>query len=669
IFASLLLASSLFQLNYYNDNESVNEINSEFTKTNINSNTLYSSQKLQTQEITQKVSFSNIDANLKEQLTSVPKGSSSIKAQTTNTFQVNDTLTFWAVDYGLLSSGWENSFYQTNATVKAVSNHSYVFIEDNLLGTYDEAFAQDMANEFESNIWDSEVPYFGVPPDVDGNGKVSIFIMDILDGLSGGSYIAGVFLRIHQYDPALHSSDPILKNSMFMEIVHIDKRSITDGEAFGTLAHEFQHLIHYNSDPDETVWIDEAASTFASLKAGYYSDVDEYFSNSDSNYFLFNTDRSLTFWASDLHDYATAFLFFLYLNDRFGPNVIGEITNSSLIDRNSIESILQNNYGYSGDFSDIFRDWTIANALDLDDSSEYGYSSENFTARVPLKTTFYPRVFSESVTFWGTDMFEFSAPSTPSNMKIYFTGETNKDFILTTLSYSSEFNNWTVGSYNSNEFENNEGQILIQNFSSNKISKLLLLVSSIEDISPGVTTVETEESVDYDLLIELSSTEILYSDFNYHIENQTVMMNGIVIADPISLWNISNVVYANYSIVNSINQEIVLGFSNNLTFNDNFSYFELLQNVSNLDQGSYQIVILISNGTLELELFSPVFIVLGGTSSQTSFPSSSNPTTTVSNESSTNKPSITTSDLNLGLFLITLFVISLALSFRRRKKI
>ncbi|KKK61633.1 hypothetical protein LCGC14_3012390 [marine sediment metagenome] len=123
--------------------------------------------------------------------------------------------------------------------------------------------ADAFANEFETNIWDSEVPYFGVPPDVDGDGKITVFIMDIEDGLSGSSYIAGVFLRLHEYDPASFPSDPIIQHSMLMEIVHIDTQAISSGNANGTLAHEFQHLIHFNSDPDETLWIDEAAATFA----------------------------------------------------------------------------------------------------------------------------------------------------------------------------------------------------------------------------------------------------------------------------------------------------------------------------------------------------------------------------------------------------------------------
>ncbi|OLS23479.1 MAG: Neutral metalloprotease precursor [Candidatus Heimdallarchaeota archaeon LC_3] len=232
--------------------------------------------------------------------------------QSVNTdFQVDDELTFWAVDYGLLSTtgNWATSFYETNATVRATSTHSVIFVENTLLGTHDKTFAEGFANEFETNIWDSEVPYFGVPPDVDGDGKISVFIMDIEDGLSGSSYIAGVFLRLHEYDPASFPSDPIIQHSMLMEIVHIDTQAISSGNANGTLAHEFQHLIHFNSDPDETLWIDEAAATYSSYKAGYFSDVDEYFSNSDSTYFLYNTDSSLTYWESNLRDYATSFLF------------------------------------------------------------------------------------------------------------------------------------------------------------------------------------------------------------------------------------------------------------------------------------------------------------------------------------------------------------------------
>ena len=41
------------------------------------------------------------------------------------TYDVGDTLSFWAYDYGFYSG-----YYQTSATCQAVSDHMYIFVED-----------------------------------------------------------------------------------------------------------------------------------------------------------------------------------------------------------------------------------------------------------------------------------------------------------------------------------------------------------------------------------------------------------------------------------------------------------------------------------------------------------------------------------------------------------
>src|SRR3990172_1347430 len=104
-------------------------------------------------------------------------------------------------------------------------------------------------------------PYFGVPPDVDGNGRVVVVLMDIVDGLSGSTFLAGVFLHLNQL--AFSGGCAVTGFSNHMDMVFVDTKAAQQGTALGTLAHEFQHLIHYQSDEDETVWIDEAAATYA----------------------------------------------------------------------------------------------------------------------------------------------------------------------------------------------------------------------------------------------------------------------------------------------------------------------------------------------------------------------------------------------------------------------
>src|SRR3990172_4304494 len=106
------------------------------------------------------------DLNVRESL-------SETTAPITNNFQINDTATLWGVDYGQASSfscSTTSFFYEFNATVKSLSIHSFVLVEDSQLALYG-SLADNLSAAFEA-IWSSEVPYFGVPPDVDGNGRV-----------------------------------------------------------------------------------------------------------------------------------------------------------------------------------------------------------------------------------------------------------------------------------------------------------------------------------------------------------------------------------------------------------------------------------------------------------------------------------------------------------------
>ncbi|OLS16430.1 MAG: hypothetical protein HeimC3_54820 [Candidatus Heimdallarchaeota archaeon LC_3] len=276
-----------------------------------------------------------------------------------------------------------------------------------------------------------------------------------------------------------------------------------------------------------------------------------------------------------------------------------------MIDKSSILDILQTNYGYTGNFIDIFTDWTIANTLDIEGSVEYGYDNFNLSARIPTKIFNYPKTYSESVTYWGTDIYEFSATSSPSNLKIEFFGDITGDFSISTLTYSTKYSNWTINSFKSSSIENNELHLFISKFTLNDNSKVILLISSVDGLSSGVDVVnEVDFQNDYNLYAELASIEIIYNQFDS--SDNLVIMKGIVVEDPLNLWNESSIVYANYSIVN-LDSNKTIKHSQNLTYNVISSTYELEVSKSLLLPGTYQIRIFISNSTTVLELLSPEF--------------------------------------------------------------
>ena len=87
--------------------------------------------------------------------------------------------------------------------------------------------------------------------------------------------------------------------------------------ARGTLAHEFQHLIHWGHDPDEEIWLNEGMSGYAEALAG--------FPEADSTVvdaFLQRPGAGLTGWDNQAWNYGSTYLFSAFLAERYGGDLI-----------------------------------------------------------------------------------------------------------------------------------------------------------------------------------------------------------------------------------------------------------------------------------------------------------------------------------------------------------
>ena len=90
--------------------------------------------------------------------------------------------------------------------------------------------------------------------------------------------------------------------------------------AHATLAHEFQHLIHWGRDSDEETWIDEGLSGYAEELVG--------FPEADPNMvpdFLADPSINLTHWVSNSASYGKTYLFASFLAEHYGPGLIRQI--------------------------------------------------------------------------------------------------------------------------------------------------------------------------------------------------------------------------------------------------------------------------------------------------------------------------------------------------------
>lgn len=235
--------------------------------------------------------------------------------------------------------------------------------------------------EFDETIYPGVTETFGSEPNpgIDADQKIHILLLDIRDGFNGttqSAYIAGYFDPGNEY-PAVTYPYSNEKELIYMDIYPAVPAS---ARFYNTLAHEFQHMIHWEQKDnrygisDET-WLDEAMSEIAPVYCGY--------GPSYSRVYTFQTtpSDSLTRWDGTLNDYAVAYMWAHYIKDRFessSPNIFRIILQNN---RTGIEAV---NAALAlaqppVTFTAVFKDWAIANysgnSIAWPDHPEWSYTS------------------------------------------------------------------------------------------------------------------------------------------------------------------------------------------------------------------------------------------------------------------------------------------------------
>ena len=163
-----------------------------------------------------------------------------------------------------------------------------------------------------------------------------------------------------------------------MELLFLNTRLIDQGidAVLDTLAHEYQHMIHFSYDQNEQSFINEGLSGLAEyLALGTMRD-------SFIRSYLSDTGKSLIHWpegGTNAPYYGSSFLFSMYLYDRFGEDFIRELVNSPENGLNGLDMALrQKNIALSAD--ELFQQWTAAllGRLKMTTVKNYDYQTYPF---------------------------------------------------------------------------------------------------------------------------------------------------------------------------------------------------------------------------------------------------------------------------------------------------
>jgi len=151
-----------------------------------------------------------------------------------------------------------------------------------------------------------------------------------------------------------------------------------------TLAHEFQHNIHRDYNPNDPSFMNEGCSDYAQLLCGYPNTI-----WSHVNYYLYTPDNSLTLWGDQgniniLADYGAACLWAVYLSDHYGgADFISHFVKAGIPGIPGVDAALAY-FGYTEKFDDVYHDWRIANLLHTNLVADGRYNYQTIDLGGPL---------------------------------------------------------------------------------------------------------------------------------------------------------------------------------------------------------------------------------------------------------------------------------------------
>ncbi len=266
-------------------------------------------------------------------------------------YQVGTQQSFWVGD-------GEVDNFRVQATLRYATDHAYFWIQNNI--SYHESDLEALANTFETHIYPTDREFFGSEwiPGVDGDPHIYILYAS---GVGDG--IAGYYSSADEYPPQVNR----YSNGHELFVINADNSPLDDEYTFGVLAHEFQHMIHWYQDRNESNWLSEGFSELAVLLNNYYS-------GGFDRVYTANPDIQLNNWPDDSQEdttphYGAGFLFLAYFLDRFGEGATKALVANQDNDLKSVDTTLQQikavdpQTGKPITAESFFVDWAVTNYL------------------------------------------------------------------------------------------------------------------------------------------------------------------------------------------------------------------------------------------------------------------------------------------------------------------
>ncbi len=364
----------------------------------------------------------DLAARLKPELGEVPRV---VNTETPN-YEVGDIETFWAAN----TSTDEN--FEVDAELVVKTPHLYVWVERG--EDVDRRALRRSAELFDERIYPINREFFGSEwtPGIDNDPRLHILHVSGL-----GDTVAGYFSSADEI------SSKINPFSNEKEMFYINLSNNEPGTSFydTTLAHEFQHMIHWFRDKNETTWINEGLSELAVQLNGMGREGEVM---RPDQVFASDPDLQLNTWPDNdesFAHYGNAYLFMNYFLSRFGEDATKALVANPTNGLESFDATLSElNAGITAD--ELFADWVVANWLDDPDPGDGEWNYPDFDPDPMATSKEFSRLPAEgagTVNQYGTDYIQLPGSET---MTIDFEGDTQTK-LAATDAYSGYWAWWS----------------------------------------------------------------------------------------------------------------------------------------------------------------------------------------------------------------------------------
>lgn len=319
--------------------------------------------------------------------------------------RLGDTQTFWVTD----NEQEPPRQFQTTASLRYMTDHSFWWVAEGF--TINEEALQRSAERFEQQTYPVNRAFFGTEwsPGIDGDVRVHVFMGNVPG-------VAGYFSASNEYS---RLAEPY-SNEREMFFINLNAMSPGTDYFDSVLAHEFQHMIHWNEDRNEDTWVNEGFSELATFINGYGP-------SSFMGAFAAWPDTQLTSWADSpsesLAHYGGSFLFMAYFFQRYGE----EMTKAAVADTENgiagFNTALAEN-GFHERFQDVFADFLVANYLNDPAAGSGLWGYQDITAgpvTLVERHSSYPAGQQATVYQYGGDYVELAGQG---DVVVEFSGST-----------------------------------------------------------------------------------------------------------------------------------------------------------------------------------------------------------------------------------------------------